>query len=462
MDAAGVAPSSTVGRRRQGVSGTSPLPSSPWHLGNSGLLGSPRARLAVHVIAAVLAGLLDMVLTGVGMQWGTQSRLTGEQTPQVVPALVVVGMTALLLLRVRRPFLVLLGVLALSTGLALWIELAQPIFCALVAVYSAAGRVSRSLGLPTLGLALAYGAVVGWVTLRTQAVVTSVDVAFAVIFFGLVLLAPWAFGRLDAMRLARTTSLAVEVERSAQEATHAERHRIARELHDILAHSVSAMMMQAAGARALATSMGRNQPDDPRLSTVVKALGNIEGTGSQSLRELNRLLGVLRQPDATGDESGDPSSAPAQLQPNLDDLDSLLETPRQSGLVVEVHRSGERGTLDPSVGAAAYRVIQESLTNALKHTGPGGLVDIYKSWRGETVQIQVRSRAGSDEVDIPPTPGGGHGLRGLRERIELVGGSFEAGPAGEEFVVTVTLPAHPPPAPASTSPEPTTAPGEAP
>jgi signal transduction histidine kinase len=391
------------------------------------------------------------------MQWGTQSRITGEQTAQVVPALVVVGMTGLLLLRARRPFLVLLGVLALSTGLALWIELAQPIFCVLVAVYSAAGRVSRMLGLPTLGLALAYGAVVGWVTLRSQTVVTSVDVAFAVIFFGLVLVAPWAFGRLDAVRIARADALAVEVERSAQGAALAERSRIARELHDILAHSVSAMMMQAAGARALAASVGQGDPEDPRLTTVIKALGNIESTGSQSLRELNRLLGALRQPDGSGVEDEDPELTLARLQPGLDDLDQLLETPRQSGLVVAVHRSGERGTLDPSVGAAAYRVIQEALTNALKHTGPGGLVDIYKAWRGDTLQVQVRSRAGSEEIDLPVAPGGGHGLRGLRERVELVGGSFEAGPVGDEFVVTVTLPAHP-----LAAPEPPTDPQRSP
>ncbi|WP_134774417.1 sensor histidine kinase [Ornithinimicrobium flavum] len=405
----------------------------------------------IHVAAAVLAGSLDLVLTGVGMQWGTHDRWTGDRVSQVVPALVVVGMAALLLLRARRPFPVLLGTLALSTGLLLWIELAQPIFCVLVAVYTAAGRSGRMLGLPTLGLALVYGLVMGWVTLRSEPVLSSVDVAFAIIFFGLVLIAPWAFGRLDAVRLARTDTLAAEVERSAQESAHAERVRIARDLHDILAHSVSAMMMQAAGARALATSVTHDLPEDPRLSTVIKALGNIEGTGSQSLRELNRLLGVLRRPDGLDAEAEDPALLLARLQPDLDDLDRLLETPRQSGLVVQVHRSGHRGTVDPSVGGAAYRVIQESLTNALKHAGPGGLVDIYKTWSGETLQVQVRSRAGRESTDRPAAPSGGHGLLGLRERVELVGGSFEAGPAGDEFVVTATLPAHPPAAGPSTS-----------
>ncbi|MDO5741217.1 MAG: histidine kinase, partial [Ornithinimicrobium sp.] len=221
-----------------------------------------------------------------------------------------------------------------------------------------------------------------------------------------------------------------------------ERQRIARELHDILSHSVSAMMMQAAGARAVAARLSQERPEDQRLDTVHDSLTTIEKTGSQSMRELHRLLGILRDregEDTEGSVLNIDVSDGLPGEPVILNLLDLVSLSRQSGLTVELHDSGAQRVLDPSVKTAAYRVVQESLTNALKHAGRGAVVDIFQVWQDDRLQLQVRSRAGHDGTR-PGTPSGGTGLFGLRERVELVGGHFESGWAGEEFVTTARLP----------------------
>src|SRR5690606_29591102 len=154
---------------------------------------------------------------------------------------------------------------------------------------------------------------------------------------------------------------------------------------------------------------------------------------------LHRLLSVLRGDDASDAASTDtePSS-----QPGVADIAPLVDITRQSGLVVDVHRAGSPVRLDPSVGLAAYRVVQESLTNAMKHGGRGAIVDIFQNWQPDHLQLQVRSRSGLEG----PQPGashGGGGLVGLRERVELIGGTFESGWVGDEFVATAVLPLTP-------------------
>lgn len=409
--------------------------------GDDSHFSHPAVRTAFYVFFPILGGLLDLALGGVGQ--GPVTRFGGEPIPDLLIVLAITFMVLVLLLRRRLPLTVLLVVLATSWALDIWIDVGQLLGCALVAIYAAASHTRRSLALPILALALVHGAITtasallgyGWDVSLTEALVPAIA-------FTLLVVAVWGFGRLEASRTARTQALTAELAH-ATAATQAERQRIARELHDILAHSVSAMMMQAAGARAVARSIAGDQPDE-RLRPVVDALGNIESTGSQSMRELHRLLGVMRETATTNPLDLDAEVKSSSIHPGLDDLDDLVQTPRKSGLIVELHRTGQPGTLDPSVGAAAYRVVQESLTNALKHAGRGTVVDIYESWEDTAVHLQVRSRAGSEPATLPNTPHSGTGLQGLRERVQLAGGTFEAGMVEGEFVTTTRLPTRPP------------------
>ncbi|XVX22106.1 sensor histidine kinase [Actinomycetota bacterium] len=239
-----------------------------------------------------------------------------------------------------------------------------------------------------------------------------------------------------------------------------ERSRIARDLHDILAHSISAMMLQSAGARALwqadlaarpGETIGGDPPrsadgpgakdssaNDPMPAAVSRsdqigaALSAIDATGAQAMRELHRLLGLLRtQGTVEGEQVGyaDP--------PGLAEIKRLVETTRESGLAVTVAETGTPGPLDPSVDLAAYRVVQECLANAMKHDGRGASVELLLTWTQTHLDIQVRSHHGPEQEE---QQGGGFGLRGLRERVELAGGELSSGPVDGSYVTTARLP----------------------
>ena len=205
---------------------------------------------------------------------------------------------------------------------------------------------------------------------------------------------------------------------AAREAVVAERARIARELHDVVAHSVSVMVVQAqAGPRLLA------EPNRVR-----ETFHSVEATGKEALVELRRLLGVLR-----GGE-GHAATAP---QPGLGSLETLLGQVREAGLRVDLRVEGEPVPLPAGVDLSAYRIVQEALTNTLKHAG-----------RAEA-EVIVRYDAAAVEVEIldngvgPHTRanGGGHGLVGMRERVALYGGLLEAGSRnGHGFTVRARLP----------------------
>ncbi|MEV6345587.1 histidine kinase [Actinoplanes sp. NPDC051851] len=230
-----------------------------------------------------------------------------------------------------------------------------------------------------------------------------------------------------------------ERETAAAEALRAERLRIARELHDIVAHAVSVMMIQSAGARAVLAV-------DPKGAEA--ALDVVQDVGRQSMNELRRLLGLLRS--AAGD--GDGTSV--EQQPDLDGLEQLLDHARGAGLTVSKQERGMAGALDPSVGLTAYRIVQESLTNALKHAGPGTTVQVELAWEEHRLLLTVRNDA--------PRPGrrtsgaaqlsSGLGLLGLRERVQTVGGTLETGPTATGFEVDAVLPVAVRPAPAAVPP----------
>ena len=216
--------------------------------------------------------------------------------------------------------------------------------------------------------------------------------------------------------------------KESEDAVRTERLRLARELHDIVAHAVSAMILQAAGTRAL---MSPHQDEHVR-----KALTVIESVGVQAMNELHRLLGLLRSVDPDRADS-------AYEQPGLDDVPALIELSRDSDLEVEAIVEGRPAQLDRSVDLAAYRVIQESLTNATKYGGRATSVRIHVGWGQDHVMIAVRNTRGAPMRDVPVPPqmiSSGHGLLGLAERISLLGGRLEAGPDSNGFLVRAELP----------------------
>ncbi|MDQ5819466.1 MAG: histidine kinase, partial [Actinomycetota bacterium] len=232
-----------------------------------------------------------------------------------------------------------------------------------------------------------------------------VDTIPSWIFMGTLWLAGWAFRRrrTHAARLEdRAARLEREREEHARIAVDEAHARIARELHDVVAHSVSVMVVQAQAAQRLID----REPHETR-----RALDSIEASGRQALVELRRMLGILRH---TGEE---PSLNP---QPGLGHLDDLVEQFRAAGLPVELNVEGEPKTLPPGVDLSAYRIVQEALTNTLKHAGPAR-ARVTVRYRDDEAELEVVD----DGAGTGKGGGSGHGLIGMRERAALYGGVFE-------------------------------------
>ena len=207
--------------------------------------------------------------------------------------------------------------------------------------------------------------------------------------------------------------------RMAEEAVQEERSRIARELHDVVAHHVSVMTVQAGAVRRLLT------PDQQRER---EALMTVEETGRKALTEMRRLLGVLKQGEAP---------APLSPQPGLATLDALLVQVRDAGLPVELAVEGDPVELPPGVDLSAYRIVQEALTNALKYAGPARAWVLVR-YGEKDVTLEIANDGTSDSAS---GNGGGHGLVGMRERVAVYGGELESGPrAGGGFAVRARLP----------------------
>jgi len=218
---------------------------------------------------------------------------------------------------------------------------------------------------------------------------------------------------------ARLRRAAADAEAATQRALAAERERIASELHDVVTHNVSVMIVQAGAARKIMAS----SPDDAE-----DALLAVESTGREAMTELRNLLGLL-SPAADGQESGSAPSGALRPQPGLGELDALIGRVAAAGLPVELRVSGEPRPLSPGADLAAYRVVQEGLTNVLRHAG-WAAATVGVEW-GEDLVITV-----SDDGDgTGPREGSGggsgtpgRGLLGLRERLALYGGELAAGP----------------------------------
>jgi signal transduction histidine kinase len=246
----------------------------------------------------------------------------------------------------------------------------------------------------------------------------------------LLLVGGWLVGENTRQRRAYEQTLAeraaereAERERRIRQAAMEERIHIARELHDSLAHAMSVITVRSGVARMLIES----RPDEART-----ALGIIESTSRGIMQEMRLLLGVLRTPHAEADAPGTPD-APAAPAPGLDHLDELLARIHQAGVQVELRAEGTPRALPDSIGRSAYRIIQEALTNVVRHAGATS-ARLRLSYHPEDLAIEVTDDgAGGTRPANPAVPPGtsAHGLVGMRERTHLFGGEFTAGPLPE-------------------------------
>ena len=295
-----------------------------------------------------------------------------------------------------------------------------------ILLYTLAAYRPRRLSVPGLASCLIGGAVAVAVWRPIQLSLVNWVITGAIIFAGPCLTA-WVLG--DSMRYRRAYYAALEdraarLERErdaqAQIAAAAERARIARELHDVVAHNVSVMVVQADGASYALDS----SPERAR-----QALTAIASTGRQALAEMRRMIGVLRSDD------GDTGVAPL---PGIGQLGELLEQTRAAGLAVAFTVEGVPAPLPGGLALAAYRIVQESLTNTRKHGGPAASAQVVLRYCEDALVLQITddgygAAAAGD--------GAGHGLTGMRERVALYNGTLHAGPLpGGGYQVTARLP----------------------
>jgi signal transduction histidine kinase len=347
-----------------------------------------------------------------------------------------VALMAPLAWRRRFPVVVLAaeGVLVLAAGLAGGaippVVVLELILVIVVATYSAAaqGRRSRVALLLMLILAIGYSQVPVHARLPAWSAPP------------LILGCAWLAGdalrrRQERLTLAEERARRAEAEQDAvrREVLREERARIARELHDVVTHRVSVMVLQAGAAR---------QVMDRRPARAAEALIAVEAGGREALNELRGLLGLLTQ------DNDDHAAAPLDPQPGLADLPSLIEHVRAAGLPVDTSVHGDGLVLPRGVDLAAYRIVQEALTNALKHSARIG-TSLLLRYQPAAVDIEVTSHGSGPGHSGPVRPG--RGLVGMRERAAVFGGTVEAGlrPEGA-FTVRAHLPVSSPgePAPA--------------
>lgn len=322
----------------------------------------------------------------------------------------------------------------------------------LVALYSVTVHGPRWAGRAAMG-----GVVVGALGLGIRAVVTFglgdlIIIAVVAMMLCTLGAATWGFALLRRSRTEtlealrdRADRLENERDQQAQLAAVAERARIAREMHDVVAHSLSIVIAQADGGRYAAQR-------DP--GAAVHALDTIGQTGRAALADMRRILGVLRgdpvtttnghgvtpaeHPNLPGDTPA--SAIPLAPQPDIEDLGGLLERVRTAGVHVSTAEVGQARMLPPGMELTVFRIIQEALTNVLKHAGPQPTVTLLRRWHGQTLTIDITDDGRGAAADTSASIAG-HGLVGMRERAALFNGTVHAGPRdGGGFRVHVELP----------------------
>jgi signal transduction histidine kinase len=366
----------------------------------------------------ILAGRPDLVnaavaavLVVVGLVETTTTATARPLWLHVPLMVVVMGSVAF---RRRAPVLVV-AIVVLGT-LAIDPDGEMAIFVALLLVSYTCGA---ELDPPRtfVGLALAVGPM--WTYFVLFDGEASDFVAIGVLYGG-----SWVVGRILRDRTRRAAEQAERADRAeqsreeqARQAVAQERTRIARELHDVVAHSISVITVQTQAVRRRL---------DPQQTREIADLQAVETTARQAMAEMRRLFGVLR---------ADTEKPALEPQPGLDQLDRLVADTRAADVPVDVVVEGHPVPLPPGLDLAAFRIVQEALTNVRKHA-PGARVEVILGYGERGLELTVRNRGGRRTV----VDGGGHGLVGMRERVALYGGSLQARPTGDGFVVHALLP----------------------
>jgi signal transduction histidine kinase len=363
------------------------------------------SRHADRLIAAALAAVYAVEIA-------TEAHFAGDRAVSFPAAL---AFCAALAWRRRAPLIAMalaVGIIELSNETAPALaDTGAFLVGVLLAIYSV-GRYAQGHA-EWAGVALIVVAIPG-AAIEPGDPTTFSDVAFFVVFFG----GPWLVGRYVRHRAERERVLVAERDVRAHEAVAEERTRIARELHDVVAHAISVVVLQARGGRRMLD----DDPDETR-----RALDVIEHAGEQALGEMRRLLGLLRQDEA------EPTLAPP---PSLRRIDELVAATRASGLAVEVVIEGEPVELPPGVDVSAYRIVQEALTNALKHAGHAH-ARVTITYAVDAVDLAIVDDGSGGET----ANGGGYGLAGMRERVAIYGGRLESGARPEGgYALRVRLP----------------------
>jgi signal transduction histidine kinase len=298
-----------------------------------------------------------------------------------------------------------------------------PVVTLPLAMYSMGVLLDRRRALLGFGVAQ----VLTWIAVILQMDRTVDGLIFALMLIG----GPFLVGRIVNARMELAAHLrekAARLERDQQErarlAVAEERARIAREMHDVVAHNLSVMVVQSSAAKRM---ISRN----PERAS--EALASVEKTGREALAEMRRMLDMLR---------GDEEKAALAPQPSIDQLDTLLDRAREAGLDVDLEVEGERRRVQSSVDLSCFRIVQEALSNTIEHADAEH-AHVRLRYGREAVEVDVTD----DGRGVPardPDNGRGHGLLGMRERVAMLGGSLEAGyRAGGGFEVRATLPLEP-------------------
>lgn len=394
-----------------------------------GPLAATRQWMRAHPLAtdAVLAfgAFVAMVVGSFADPHGPHGPTFGTRTPEPFSLVLMLLGAAALVFRRRQPRAVLavtcgLSLLELTTG-----EPRAPVaMCTVIALYTVAALTDRPttwrIGLLTMagltGVAMLAGPL-PWYAQENLGIFAWTGMAAAA---GDAVRSRRAF--VDAIR-ERAERAERTREEEARRRVAEERLRIARDLHDVVAHHIALVNVQA----GVAAHVMDKRPDQAK-----EALAHVRDASRSALNELRATVGLLRQ-------SGDPE-APTEPAPGLAVLDELADTFRHAGLPVRVIIELGREPLAAAVDLAAYRVIQEALTNVRKHAGPGARAEVSVVRVGASVEVTVLDDGGTDAPDAEP--GGGHGLLGMRERATALGGSCFAGPRfGGGYRVHAILPA---------------------
>ena len=388
----------------------------------------------VHARPLVVDSLLASAVAAPFAPWSLTVALRSAHLPWSVTmgVAVITGHGALAFRRVspRLSFAVVSAACVLMTVVTdLFVILPSTVVFPLsLYAYCAYGRRSA----PAAGLAVGLVGAVA-MTARLTRDPQAANIRLFSLFLGgflfAVVLSAWSLGLTRRIQIAyiaaledRAVRAEAEREERARRAARDERARIAREMHDVIAHSLAVIVSQAQGGQYAA----RREPE-----RAIAVLATIAEAGRQALADMRGLVGVLRTDDALNGEEG------WTPQPTLRDLPALLDRVRGAGLTVQYHAVGPECDLGPTAELALYRVVQEALTNTMKHAGPGVYAAVQFMWTDDGLSLTVSDTGHGS----PPRDGGGHGLIGMRERLAAVGGSVVAAPGPEGgFVVRAQLP----------------------